>query len=382
MRYTSVWLRGAFTALALGASDANAQSPSIADHYRAYTEALQNGDINTAATAAEAALRASEQRDGDGGRTAVLALNLARVRLQLAQWPEARVAAQRAISLTEAHGAESGVDPTMARLLLGRAWLGAEGRPGALHLSDVLENAANRTDLIGDRYDAADDLGLWALQMHDYLLARRAWAAAATVAGGAPYPADFALGRARAYEGLAIALQWFSRETTPSRLIVNEVRERFAEAHPLLQRYALLDAPDGQLTAAQDVYALMLAWDTALWSKLASDNRANWHLEQLEANPTVVEGTPVCAVDLQRSAISYPADNAARSQIGAVIVRLRFDAAGTMLSSDLAASVGDEDFPQAVANSVRTWTARVTPTAPAGCVVPPVVFVPVAFAFR
>ena len=60
---------------------ASAQTPNpVIQHYRAYQAALDANDFVAAEREAAAALAASEQRDGDGGRTAVLALNLALVR--------------------------------------------------------------------------------------------------------------------------------------------------------------------------------------------------------------------------------------------------------------------------------------------------------------
>lgn len=58
-----------------------AQAPNpVLTHFRAYRAALESNDLPTAEREAAAALAASEARDGDGGRTAVLALNLASIR--------------------------------------------------------------------------------------------------------------------------------------------------------------------------------------------------------------------------------------------------------------------------------------------------------------
>jgi hypothetical protein len=74
---------GFILTLALVALPAAAQTPNpVVGHYRAYNAALERGDLATAETEARAALAASEMRDGDGGSTAVLALNLAHVLLQ------------------------------------------------------------------------------------------------------------------------------------------------------------------------------------------------------------------------------------------------------------------------------------------------------------
>jgi hypothetical protein len=76
----TVFVAAAFAAL-LTVASATAQTNPVLQHYRAYAAALERGDLATATTEAQAALAASEARDGDGGRTAVLSLNLATVQL-------------------------------------------------------------------------------------------------------------------------------------------------------------------------------------------------------------------------------------------------------------------------------------------------------------
>lgn len=75
---------------ALFATAAIAQEPpSVVAYYQQYSAALEHGDLAAAERAAASALAASEQRDGNGGRTPILALNLAGTRVQLGQWQAA-----------------------------------------------------------------------------------------------------------------------------------------------------------------------------------------------------------------------------------------------------------------------------------------------------
>ncbi|MBC7770712.1 MAG: hypothetical protein H7124_18160, partial [Phycisphaerales bacterium] len=99
---------------------AAAQTPNpVLEHYRAYGDALGRGDLIAAEAAAERAFSASQQRDGEGGRTAVLALNLATVRMLRQNHSGARAPAELALRLSAI--AESGVDQLAAALVLGRA---------------------------------------------------------------------------------------------------------------------------------------------------------------------------------------------------------------------------------------------------------------------
>ncbi len=371
--------------MALVWGNAHAQDgPSpVASQFQLYNEALQRGDLVAAEAAASAALSASEQRDGDGNHTPVLALNLARVRIALGQWQQASAPARRAYELSRAGAPGSNVDPLMSALMWGRVQLGLEGLAGASFLSDALEAASGRDDLLGDRYDGAEQLGLWAMEVRRYLIARRAWEFAVAAADGAPYDAAFARGRARAYEGIAITLQTITRDVVLPSLVAREARERFSEAHSLLQPLALLDAPDGQLTAAQELYAQVLAWDATIWSKMTSDDASRRGEERLDANPAIIEGATVCAIHrLQRPGLQYPAQQTREEQLGAVVVRLRFGAGGAYVGADIAAAVGDEDFERVVGAAAAQWTFAANPQSSEGCRVPSVFFVPVTFFMR
>ncbi|HVV32463.1 MAG TPA: hypothetical protein VHC73_04470, partial [Vitreimonas sp.] len=84
-------------ALVLSTTASHAQQETIGQHYHAYTAALQNGDLATAEREAAAALQLSEAQDGDGGHTAVLALNLATTRLSAGHGADALAPAQQAL---------------------------------------------------------------------------------------------------------------------------------------------------------------------------------------------------------------------------------------------------------------------------------------------
>jgi TonB family protein len=372
-----VYALAAMTVL-LSTSFAHAQDASqIGAYYRQYNEALARNDLPAAETAAAAALSASIQRDGQGGRTAILAFNLARVRLEQQRWQEARAPAQQAYDLSR-NGAAVGVDPVMAELLWGRVRMISEGIDGAQFLQNALQRSAARADLAGDRYDAADALGTWAAQSDNFLIARQAWAWAGDASSGAPFEAAFARGRARAYEAIAMAKISLSRSPVISPVDARQIRERLREAYGLVRPFAFAASPSGQLTAPQQVYAQILAWDGAIWSKLASDDPSLQSGPQLDADPASVDGVALCRLRrTQGEAMSYPGVQAQNGQLGAVVLRLRFDETGQYLGADVAASVGDDNFEQRVLATASSWfyAADAAP----GCKAPAVFYVPITF---
>jgi hypothetical protein len=160
MRFWPSAFLGAAFAVLLTVATAVAQTNPVIEHYRAYTAALDRGDLATATTEAQAALTASEARDGDGGRTAVLALNLATVHLWAGRPEQARPAAQRALDLARA-GAQ-GVDPFMAEIILARSVLAIDASAdAAAQLNALLTNPAIAALPAADIYSAAQQLGIW-----------------------------------------------------------------------------------------------------------------------------------------------------------------------------------------------------------------------------
>lgn len=362
--------------LALVAPVGTAQQASpVVVEYRAYRQALARGDLPAAETAAAAAVAASRQTDGDTGQTPVLLLNLARVRVQQGKWQEASGPAKRAFERARAGG--SGVDPLMSEILWMRVRLELEGFSAAQDIQGLLDRAESREDLLGDRYDAAEQLGVWAQQRRSHLMARRAWASAADAARGAGVDVNFAKGRARAQEAVAILMQSLARDLTISPTIARQARERLVEAHGLIRPFAFTPLPDGSLSAPQALYAQILAWDGTLWSKVTSDEFGQGS-RRLDSNPARLDGAPICALSKREGdRIAYPTPLANEGQIGAVVVRLRFGEHGEYQGADVAAAVGDEGFARAVSAAAATWTYRLEMSA--DCKPSPILYSPTLF---
>src|SRR5690606_22172944 len=110
-------------------------------NFREYRAALERNDLPAAEKAAAAALAASEA--SNGRRTAVLAFNLATVRLELGGDYDALDPARTAHRLATADD-DSGLDGRVATLTLGRAELAAnEKRDGSRRLIAAIPEAEN-----------------------------------------------------------------------------------------------------------------------------------------------------------------------------------------------------------------------------------------------
>ncbi len=365
-------------------SAASAQQPNpIVQHFQAYRQALDAQDFATAETEAVAALAASEQRDGDGGRTAVLSFNLASLRVQRERYGDAVAPAQRALTLAQTRGASSGVDQVAARIVLARAQLGRDGVVSTSILRAALQEAERRDDLAGDRYDALAQLGLMGLAQENYPLARRAWADAATVAALSGEEGRAARGRAKGYEGIALAIPFIADDDAAAADGTSAL-SAFTEARPLLQPAATIDSADGALTADQALYARVLAWDGAVRTRLRE--------RDITVSPALAAGAsgaaltpalspPACALILHRSAPAWPRSAENSGEVGTVVARLRFAENGALRAADVAASVGGQAFRDAAALSIRSWTGYYNTGSPANCQVPPVYFARIGFAY-
>ncbi len=245
------------------------QSDPIMDAYRGYTSALQRGDQAAAEGPAAAALAASQAQFGEGHRTPVLALNLARLRLALGKPAEAHDPAALALHAAQQQGPASGVDLLMAEITVARSELATDPLHGSDHLSSVLAAASGRADVDADAYAGATELGRWARTSEHYLVMRSAYEGAIAHAAGAPDNPALARGVALAAVGSSIILnQRLAQMPTrgpspaPARAAMQEahaiLRQAMVELWPLAQH----DNPNGELTIEQTAFARAMAWHT------------------------------------------------------------------------------------------------------------------------
>ena len=384
-------LRSALVALvasiAVGVSAQQSAAPTdpVIVHFREYRAALERNDLPTAETAAAAALAASQAANGP--RTAVLALNLANLRLELQGDHDALTPARIAHGLATA-SANSGVDPAAAALTLGRAEIAGGEAAGSARLLETLAGVAPNSAIETDAYSAAAELGSWAIREKDYAAARQAWATAARLSHTTPDPA---LARARALtgEGASIFLANSDRSLpaqperseVPSSADAKAASDAFAIAQRLLMPAAYANTPAGAgLTVGQVAYAEAMAWQSALFAKLQSRGI------DLPGDPTFGADVPPFDVDAQckmRSIrdgeLSYPPDVLSRFGVGSVVVHFGLDSAGAVTSRAVAAAIPAGALAKSVEDAAGEWRIEKDPESARDCRIPSSAYVNVRF---
>jgi TonB family protein len=375
---------------------ASAQAPNpVIQHYRAYQAALDAQDFTTAEREAAAALAASEERDGDGGRTAVLALNLAVVRFNNDDPSGALAPGRRALALAQAQGEQtSGVSPVGAQLLVARAELASGQTEAPVRLQTALE-AARQAALPDDEiYEAAIQLGEWLLAHDRAEDAQTPLALALGRIKGEGAEQDYARFRARLNLGRALMLSSRIREEvrdTPelgTRILMAPdiapelgAAENFDAAVDLMAAHSGYDGDDRSLTRAQSALAQAMAWRAVLRARMVSLNMPTSE-EGLRSMVWSPNGNP-CNLRLHSEPDPvYPREAVNREHVGAAVVRVLTNASGETTSVTLAAGVGGQVFNDAVNRVISRW--RMVPREPmsAGCDMESSRLIPIVFAFR
>jgi tetratricopeptide (TPR) repeat protein len=389
-------------ALLLWTAPAAAQQQNLVlEHFRAYRAALDRGDYEAAEYSAEQALGASEFRDGDGGRTAVLALNLASARLTLGKYAEAREPARRALSLAEAQGEASGVDALLAEVILGRAELGAGEEAGVARLLSALPRADGRADIVGETYPAAFELALWLFAHERYREARDAWGLSGRFAEGSPMGAQFGRGRSRTWEGASVVMAGI--QGTSHRLSIEDARTAdalFDEAAHALGPLARVEADSGAMTVAQASFAEAMVWRRVMRAQMGSrarrlDRMADEEAAEEEADAAadaaagsfeIFESSgadasaPYCAFRIRPTRMPrYPGGALNNLSVGAVVVRFQFNDAAELVDRQIAAHVGGQDFADSVARVLPDWTIEYGSARPPQCRMPASAFQSIVF---
>jgi hypothetical protein len=381
--------RAAWLLLGVAVSSASAQQSAAPDpivaSFREYRAALERNDLPAAEKAAAAALGASEA--ANGARTAVLALNLANVRLELGEDYDALKPARTAHELASA-SSSSGVDARLAALTLGRAELAEDERGGSRRLIDAIAAAESDEALAGDVYGAAVTLGQWALGKQDYETAQNAWVTAGKVAGATADP-TFARARALTGEGTAIFLRnaYPQEQQTGTRLTristpdAQGASDKFAAAQELLLPAAYAETPPGaRLTAGQVAYAQAMAWQGALLARIESLDETLPIPQLLPSAPTYNRGIP-CSLRAFNSGpeIKYPTEALFRYGVGAVVAHFALNPDGTIRGHTIAASVPPGPLGEAVEKTLPQWKVEKSTRAAANCTVPSSHYVMVRF---
>lgn len=386
-RYLLIGLLSLFCTFA----PASAQEQNLVlQHYRAYRAALDAGDLASAESAAIEALAASVGRDGDRGRTAVLALNLATVRLMRSNYEGARAPASQAARILGQLGPDANIDPVMAELVLGRAELGSGSQDeGAARLLAALPRVAVDSDLVGDGHAAAFELAVWLFQRERYADARIAWAEVGRLATGSPTGAEYARARAQTFEAASLFMAAISDRSRRLRTEeALEIDRRLRDAMVALEPLASQVGDGGAMTLAQQAYAEAIVWRSVLRVQMGnnavervqrqSEDRnfeEEWHgaeygAQQIEA-PSGDVALPTCRVRLRpRPLPDYPSRALNNLYVGALVIRLQFNEAGEVVDRRIAASVGGDGFERSVGAVLPRWEVSIDGAQPPNCRMP------------
>lgn len=329
------FLAALFVCTAAAAAEPNV----VLEHYRAYRAALARQDLAAADKAATDALAASVARDGDGGRTGVLALNLALTRLLREDAPGALAPAQQAHGLAQA-GA-SGIEQTYAALVLGRAEIATSGAPGADRLRQTLALGSYGGAPAEDVYLAAEALADWSLAQKDYAGAQTAFTRAAAQAAGETQDLRFRYAKARTGEGASLFFAELERsKSRPITLLRgHEAYSLLNEAVGILAPMAAAQPPGNQMTKLQSAFANGLALRTAVYVKMRSDDQLlpPEHYGIDPADDGAVEigvprnGAPRCNVDLiSEPKPHFPKKALYQGRLAAIVLRLQIGPDGAI----------------------------------------------------
>ena len=391
-------LAGALALLAVS-SPVLAQTPDpVRENYRAYAAALERNDLDAAETAARAALSASQQRDGDGGSTGVLALNLAHLLLERQRPDDALAPARRAYAIAEAAGEASRLDRHVALLAMSRAELPTMTAESAERFVIELTNASEGASRNESVYDAASDLGGWAIAHESYDLAARAWQMAVDASPGEGTEALLARAAALRGVGAAMLLRDIERgRTVAISNVTRRVNGQDADISPIaplieavrITRPLTNLGPNAmQFTNAQYQFGLSLALLNAARSRLGAMNGwstvgdiTDWsQLGGVTLAPDNFVGGEICVMNISsHPRLRYPREAQNRYGVGAVVVRFAYAPDGTILSADPIATAGGEAFADAVRRV--QWTATRSENAAPNCTVPAVSLRSITFTF-
>jgi hypothetical protein len=342
-------------------ASAQSQPPvdPVLSAYRDYRAAEQREDLPAAEAAAARALAASEARDGDGGSTAILAMNLAIVRMDMGHKADALRPAQRALEL--AHAGAKGVDELAARLTVGEIELTVDPSGDETHLRAALHDADARTDLDTFAYPAAVALAQAETRQSHWTNAMTAWQAAQLHIHGAPGDPNEALGNVLV--GEAVALVGAHKDTAAADLLYR--------ATELLATLAPESTDENHITAAEFEYAEAVAWGSVVRARQISEAEGTAPRRGAPLAPAVSQrsGLPaLCPGSLRPTPLpSFPAGALAQYSVGAGVLRIETNDNGDITKTTLLAAVGGDDFRAALLDPHVHWSFNPDKAAPPGC---------------
>ncbi len=332
-----------------------ASPDAVMSNYQDYLAAEKRDDLPAAEAAASRALAAAEA--GRAGSTAVLAMNLAVVRIDMGHRAEALAPARQALQL--AQGGAKGVDVLAARLTVGEAELAANPRGDEAGLLAALRAADGRADLDSFAYSAAAFLGAVANELQHWSNASAAWQSAQRHVQGAPGDPVLALDNALIGEG--VALTGAGNDAAAWRAL--------AKAASSLAPLAPESADRENATVAEVEYAHALVWLATVQAKQASAGPATGApaSSQAVARPVSLPGQPpLCPGTFSPG--PQPAPGALQqSAFGVGVLRFETTQTGEVTGVIQLAAVGGVEFRDALRDPRVHWSFKPDKGAPPAC---------------
>jgi hypothetical protein len=284
------------------------------------------------------------------------------------------------VTLAQTLGEASRVDPLVAELAALRSALPNATPESAEQFWFAILRAREGGMRSESVYDAASDLGHWALERDEFELAARAWRVAGDASPGDDPEAILARAEALRALGSALLLRDIARNRTVviGSLTRGSIKseadsspiEPLIESVRITRALAAVAGPNNALTNAQYSFALSLALLNASISRLGSMN--GWdddapnlsnsgELGGIVLAPAGHDGGPICAMNVRPEPnLRFPREAQNRYGVGAVVMRVTFAPDGTLISADPIATAGGEAF-AAEARRVRWRAARAEP---------------------
>lgn len=322
-----------------------AESPMMAA-YRAYTAALQSGDLNEAERHAALALSAAEESASN--KRGILAINLATVRLDLGRRSDAIAPANRAAELLIE--GDSGLAPELVELVQGRAQLDTAQRKSVDRLIKAIKKAQNAGIDSGVIYDSAFEFGPVLVNLKRHRDALEVLEIAR---------ADPANDIDKISSLLYTAVSYVYLDQGKKGIAL--IDEAMMLAVPYLPRERTVWTP------ADFLFSQLRAWRAVTLNTLLDDERRRLSSFELPNFPMPDPG--LCPLRVIAEPLpKYPKSQVDIGSIGSLVVG--FDAAEDGTISDvvvLASAPQVGDFSQAVLKVASSWRAERAKDAPVDC---------------
>jgi hypothetical protein len=351
----------------IGAGTANPADP-VQTQFQTYTTARKANDLAGADAALQAALAASVAHSGDGGRTAELALELARFRLLRGEFAAAVAPAREAVRIADQRGLAAGIDADLARLTLARAELrGTDARDADQRLLRLLEEIPYSPDNAPDLLAAAFNLAQTADEAGQAGMARQAWAQCGSLSRRQPRPDPVLIATAQVGEARAGLLERLRSErrlalsTSPpsGESSYGRYATMLLEAAGRVEAEAMQWQAQFEPAVAQRVYGEANVWLGVVKAKLKSEDRKLADAMRQDSGSFDVApraDVPLCAVrQVTEPMPAFPKAQRVRDGVGAVVLKMRFDDTGRVLQLAVVTSAGGPEFEQSVADVASSW---------------------------